>query len=143
MTKTVPDKKEEKQPEEKQPEVPVEKGEASSEQKEEVFKEGKYITVAELAEKLRYSTQWVLWMCQQGRIKAVKPLGGRWRIPMSEYEKILKSGVRPLTIEKKEPVVNVIPVEKEILEKVQEPEKKGRPTTLFPFGLLFKREDKK
>lgn len=72
--------------------IEVERGEASGEQVEEV-KAGNFYTVREVADKLNYSYTWIIQLCQSGRIHAVKPVGGRWRIPKSEYDRMISEGI--------------------------------------------------
>lgn len=118
--------------------VIVEKGEVTPEQFKEI-ESGEFITPKEVAEKFRYTYAWVLWMIHGGRIKAVKPLGGRWRIPRSEYERILKEGVPPMPREETpKPKVTEITIPKEIEKKIMEPPKKEerRPSPSL-FGLDF------
>ena len=117
--------------------VAVGKGEVTPEQMEEI--EGnEFVTPKEIANKFRYSYQWVLWMLQEKRIKGIKPLGSGWRIPRSEYERILKEGVPPLPKEKEKPAVTEIPVDdKKIMDRVVEPKvEKTEPKSIFPFGLF-------
>lgn len=124
-------------PEEGQGEVVVDRGEVSPEQMEEITS-GEFLTVGEVADKLRYSYQWVLWMLQEGRIKGIKPLGSRWRIPQSEFDRILKEGLPPMPREEKEkpPVTEIAVEDKKIIDKVKEPEKKKEPPLVFPWSLL-------
>lgn len=116
------------------------KGGVPSEQFEEIQR-GEFLTVSEVAGRLRYSYAWVIWMLQNERIKGVKPLGGRWRIPTSEFEKILKEGIPPVPRKKAEkPPVTEIVVDEKVVRKVKEPEKKEeKPPSIFPidFSGLF------
>ena len=119
--------------------VQIEKGEVSKEQMQEIMT-GEFITVKELAEKLRFSYPWVIWHLQEGRIKGIKPLGGRWRIPRSEYDRVMKEGTPPMTKEKVRPPVTEILVDNKVVEKIKEPPKKeGKPPGNFPldFSSLF------
>jgi len=122
--------------------VLIEKGEVSPEQLKEI-ESGDFLTPGEVADKLRYSYQWVLWMLQDGRIKGIKPLGSRWRIARSEYDRILKEGIPPLPREQapKRPVTEIL-VDRRVEDKIKEPEKKEQkpPETLFglDFSSLFK-----
>lgn len=72
----------------------VERGDASPEQVQEVAS-GKFYTIREIADELRYSYTWIVQLCQSGRINAVKPVGGRWRIPMSERNRLITEGIPP------------------------------------------------
>lgn len=113
----------------------IERGEASPEQMEELEK-GQYVTIAQIANELSYTRAWILSLVQQGRIKGIKPLGGRWRIPRSEYDRIIKEGIPPMPREPAEkPQVTEIEVSDEkVIDKVREPEKKeGKPPGIFPF----------
>ena len=112
--------------------VQIEEGAVSPEQLEEI-KDGEYVTVKYIATKLAYSTQWVLWMMKQGRIKGIKPLGGRWRIPRSEFDRILKEGSKPMPREPAKPPVTEIEVEEEVASRiVEEPKKKDGKKIPFP-----------
>lgn len=125
-------------PKEEVGKVVIDKGEVSPAQMEEI-ETGDFLTVREVANKFRYSYQWVLWMLQEGRIKGIKPLGGRWRIPRSEFERILKGGIAPMHREQEKPEVTKIPVDKRVEDKIKEPEKKEERPSMFPldFSGLF------
>ena len=56
---------------------------------------GNFTTVAKLAREINYSKRWVQHLIETGRIAAVKPTGGHWRIPISEVERITKTGIPP------------------------------------------------
>ena len=83
----------------------VDKGSVSVQQIAEIEK-GQYHTVQEVAKRLNYSYIWILYCVQEGRIKAIKPLGGRWRIPASELDRLLKEGL-PMRREKEQPKAEV------------------------------------
>ena len=119
---------------EEQGKVLVDKGEVTPEQMREIEK-GEFVTVKEIANKLRYSYQWVLWMLQEKRIKGIKPLGGRWRIPESEFNRILKEGTSPLPREEAvKPPVTEISIDEKVEKKIKEsPVKKEPPGTTIPF----------
>lgn len=123
--------------EEKVGEIPVEKGEATPEQIAEI-EAGKYYSVAQIARELNFGHSWILELVRTGRIKAIKPLGGQWRVPSSEYERIKKEGIPPLPrAEKERPPVTEIEVdEKVVKDKIKEPPKKEEPPLLFPFSLF-------
>lgn len=113
----------------------VEKGKVAPEQIEEIEK-GEYVTIAQIANELSYTRAWILNLIHQGRIKAIKPLGGNWRVPRSEYERIIKEGIPPMPREpvEKPPVTKIVVDEKKVIDKVVEPEKKGeKPSSIFPF----------
>ena len=57
--------------------------------------EGNFVTVAELAREIKYSKRWVQHLIETGRITAVKPTGGHWRIPISEVKRIKEVGTPP------------------------------------------------
>jgi len=126
------------------PKVIVDKGEITPAQMQEI-EAGEFLTVSEVADKFRYSYQWVLWMLQEGRIKGIKPLGGRWRIPRSEFDRILKGGIAPMAREKPEserpPKTEIVPDEKTIKKITQERKagEEGKPPSWFPldFSDLF------
>ncbi|MBU2613916.1 helix-turn-helix domain-containing protein, partial [Patescibacteria group bacterium] len=93
--------------------VPVEKGEVSPVQMEEI-KAGEFYTIQEIANKLRFSEAWITYLVQDGRIKGIKPIGGRWRIPRSEYERLTTQGIPPLPREKIRPAVTEIEVDEKL-----------------------------
>ena len=68
--------------------------EITPEQANEVAR-GNFVTVSELAREINYSKRWVQHLIETGRITAVKPTGGHWRIPVSEVERITKTGIPP------------------------------------------------
>jgi len=126
-------------------EVEIEKGEATQEQIKEVL-EGKFYTIKELAGKLGYTTAWITWKCQAGVIKAVKPIGGQWRIPASEVDRIMKQGTIPLAKPKSKEPVTVLEVPPEKVDKVaphprtpvEEAGKEANPYWPLPFPLRGK-----
>ena len=128
----------EEKPKEKPAEVMIEKGEATDEQIAEI-EEGKYYSVAQMARELSYGHSWMLELVRSGRIKAIKPLGGQWRVPNSEYQRIKKEGIPPMprvAIEK--PKVTEIEVAAEtVKDKVKEPPPREEPPMLFPFSLFM------
>jgi len=85
----------EKQPEETAPATAQpEPSSLTTEQQQEIA-EGKSYTIKELATRLHYTSQWLNQLCQDGRIKAVKPFGGHWRIPKSEGDRLINQGTIP------------------------------------------------
>lgn len=130
--------KAEEKAEEKVGEIPIAKGEATPKQVAEI-EAGQYRSVAQIAREFHFSHSWILELVRTGRIKAIKPLGGQWRVPNSEYERIKKEGIPPLPrVEAEKPLVTEIPVdEKVVKDKLKEPEKKKEPPGLpFPFSLF-------
>jgi len=124
--------------------VYVEKGDVSDAQIDEI-NAGDYYTIKEVATKLRYTTAWITALVQSGRIKAIKPAGMRWRIPKSEYERLLREGiVTPVKVPKEEkPEVTEIDVSEEVEKKVTEKTptsqaKKGIFGEILDFSGLFK-----
>ncbi len=117
----------------------VDKGEVAPEQMEEI-EQGEYFTIAQIANELSYTRAWILDLIHQGRIKAIKPLGGRWRIARSEHDRIIKEGIPPMPREPAEkPQVTEIEVENQkVIDKVREPPKKDeKPSSLlFPWSLF-------
>ena len=118
--------------------VMVEKGKVSPEQMAEI-EAGGFYTIKEIAEKLRYSYAWITYLVQDGRIKGIKPVGGRWRIPRSEYQRLVTEGIPPLPREKETPPrVIEIPIEEEkVRGKLKQTAKKSK--SLFPW--LFREEE--
>ena len=138
-TETATDATQPVPPEEKPTEIPIEKGKATPEQIAEI-KAGKYYSVAQIARELSYGHSWILELVRTGRIKAIKPLGGQWRVPSSEYERIKREGIPPLPrAEVEKPAVTEIEVPETVVEKkVKEPEeKKKEPPVGFPFSLFM------
>jgi excisionase family DNA binding protein len=85
----------EKQPEETAtPAAQPESSILTPEQQQEI-EEGKSYTIKQLATRLNYTTQWLTQLCQDGRIKAIKPFGGHWRIPKSIGDKLISQGIPP------------------------------------------------
>lgn len=85
-------------PEEEKPKISeveeaAPKGEITPTEAKAVAK-GEYVTIKQLANTLGYSIAWVTLLVQQGRIHGVKPLGGNWRIPKGEVERLTKVGLR-------------------------------------------------
>lgn len=75
-------------------ELRIEQGAVDLEQMVEV--EGtEWITAPQLAAKMQYSREWIRCLLQSGRIRGVKPFGTHWRIPKSEYERLVRVGVPP------------------------------------------------
>ena len=73
------------------------KGEITPTEAKAVAK-GEYVTIKQLANTLGYSVAWVTKLVQEGRIHGTKPLGGNWRIPKGEVERLTKVGLRkPIT----------------------------------------------
>lgn len=121
-------------------EVQIAKGEATPAQIKEI-EAGDYFTIKQVAIRLGYSTTWITFLVQNGRIKAMKPLGGQWRIPKSEYQRLTTEGIPPLPRERKKAPVEEIIVDEEKAKKVAPPpkseQKKGRGLG-GPFDWLFK-----
>ena len=118
----------------------VQKGLITPEQMEEI-KAGDFFTIKQIAEKLRYSVAWITLLVQQGRIKGIKPVGGQWRIPKSEYIRITTEGVPPLPRETQKAPVNVLQVPEEKAAKVaperKESKEKGKSSFPIDFSGLF------
>ena len=109
-----------------------------TEAQEEEIKRQEYYSIRQIADTLKYTVSHITEMVHRGRIKAFKPLGGRWRIPKSEWERIIKEGI-PLPREKiipGPPPVTTIEIDPEKVQKVTEPEKKEKKWS--PFDFLFK-----
>jgi len=139
------------QPEEKAPakealkEADIEKGDATAEQIEEVSKLGGFYLVKEVADEFNFTRAWVTQLCTSGRIKAIKPSGGQWRIPASEVERIRKEGIQTLPRKKKEPEVTRIKVPGDKIDKVaphreeeKAKEEEDNPYWPLPFKLKSK-----
>ena len=99
---------------EKSPPVAIKEGAATAAEIAEI-EEGKYYTVKQLAQKTGYTTTWISMLCKAGRIHAIKPTGGQWRIPASEFNRVIKEGIPPLPREKPAaPITRIrVPVEKQ------------------------------
>lgn len=123
-----------------EPPVAVEKGTATKEQIEEI-KGGKYYTIKELAAELRYSQTWIYNLVVSGRIKAVKPTGGTWRIPPSEVERVKTEGIPPMPREKPAVEATEIVIAPEHVEKVSPPKpKEEKPGKVDIIKYLFGKE---
>ena len=104
--------------------------------------EGKCMTVRELAEDLKYSVGWIAQRVREGRIAAVKPLGGRWRIPMSEVRRIKEAGLSPPP-KKSEPEPeesSAITVDSHHMERMKGPEKESKKRGLLDLLLEAERQ---
>lgn len=119
--------------------IAVEKGEATEEQIKEV-KAGKYYTIKELANELRYSTTWIYSLVTSGRIKAVKPTGGTWRIPPSEVERIKTEGMPPMPREKPAVEASEIVIDDKHIERVAPVPKEEKPGKVDIIKYLFGKE---
>ena len=109
--------------------IKIERGEVTDEQIKEIGS-GDFYTVTEVADSLHYSYTYIIQLCQVGVIKAIKPIGGRWRIPKSEYNRIISEGIREEVIE----------------ENRKQEEKEERPAVLeieFPPEQVRKQQEKK
>ncbi len=116
-------------------EVQIEKGKVEPKQLKEI-EEGEYFTIPQVARKLQYGNAWIWDMIQAGRIKAIKPLGGQWRVPRSEYDRLAKEGLPPLPRKpREEPPVTKIKVKPEQASKVETPEVKEEPPAKGKEGL--------
>lgn len=115
------------QPAEAKTELAIEdKGKATKEQIEEV-RLGKFYSVKQVATSLGFSTAYISYLLagdqRNGippRIHGVKVLGGSWRIPESEYERLTKEGPLPLKKPGEDKEVTRIKVEGEPEERVIE-----------------------
>ena len=109
-------------PEPEQGEVQIEKGKVTDEQLKEV-ESSDFVTISQLANKLHFSKFWIWELVTKGRIKAIKPLGGQWRIPRSEYERLLKEGIPPMPRKpiEKPAVTEIVVDEEKVVSRVKEP----------------------
>jgi len=128
-------------------EIAIEAGAATPSEIKEIL-EQRYLTITELADKLGYTPTWIQMNCKSGRIRAIKPMGGRWRISESEAERIIKEGIPPLPREEKRPpptrievpedkVDKVVPHRKEEVKKEEEQD-----AVPWPLSAFFKRKPK-
>jgi len=99
------------------------KGKATKEQIEEV-RLGKFYSVKQVATSLGFSTAYISYLLAGDstkgippRIHGVKVLGGSWRIPQSEYDRLTKEGPLPLKDPADKKQVTKIKVEAEPEEK--------------------------
>lgn len=117
----------------------IERGEVAPEQMAEI-EQGKYHTISQIAGELSYSTAWILDLVKKGRIKGIKPLGSGWRIPDSEYQRVIKEGIPPMPREpaKKPPITEIL-VEPEVVEEPEKQKEAKKPPSIFPldFSQLF------
>jgi len=75
----------------KKTDVDAESGSATPEQAREVAR-GEFVTAGELAREIMYGKRWIVHLAKTGRIAAVKPTGGQWRIPVSEVKRLKEVG---------------------------------------------------
>lgn len=116
------------QPAEEKKELAIEdKGSHTKEQVEEVREREGYLTVKEVATDLKFSTAYVSYLLagdpKKGippRIRGIKVFGGSWRIPKSEYDRLIKEGPLPLKKPGEDKEVTRIKVEGEPEERVIE-----------------------
>ena len=116
--------------------IAVEKGEVSRAQMQEI-EAGDFFTIRQIAQKLRYSVAYITDLVQKGRIRAIKPMGGQWRIPASEYNRLITEGIPPLPREATKAPVTEIEVETD--KVAPEPKREEKKPWKFPidFGPLF------
>lgn len=108
----------------------------------EEIEAGEYYTPGQLAQKVGYGRAWISFQCKIGKIKAVKILGGQWRIPHSEFVRLTtKGGMPPLPREKKKAKVTEVVVSDERRKKVapeaQAKEEEGKWRFPLDFSKLF------
>jgi len=99
---------------------------------------GRYWTIKQLADKLAYSNTWVTGLCQSGRIKAVKPFGGYWRIPQSEIDRIMQHGIpSPPKEASPEIIEQPINVPETVTERItKQEEERKKVEKKFPWSLF-------
>ncbi len=96
--------------------------------------EGKWHTVKEIATKLDYSNAWISGLCEKGRIHAIKPVGGQWRIPDSEYGRVMEKGIPPAVVrEKHAQSTGPIVIPREVQDKIAEKKKGAKEEKELPF----------
>ena len=64
---------------------------------------GEFVTAGELAREINYGKRWIVHLAKTGRIAAVKPTGGQWRIPVSEVKRIKEVGTPSRSKKTEEP----------------------------------------
>ncbi len=101
--------------------IAIEKGSMTQAEAQKMDEGGQWYSVKQVADKLGYSSAWIAALLEQKRIKGVKPLGGRWRIPPEEYERLLKTGIPPLPREIPRPPTRRIKISKEVIDKIAPP----------------------
>ena len=121
--------------------IAVEKGKADNQQMEELTK-GEYVSAKQVAQHFGYTRAYVTALLALEKIRGVKPIGGQWRIPISEYERMKREGMPPLPREPKKPPVTEIMVDPE-RTGIETPERKAEASPegkerFNPFGFLFK-----
>ena len=117
------------------------RGKVSTQQIAEI-EMGKFYTIPQLAQIFHFSRGWITKLVQEGRIKGVKILGSQWRIPQSEYEKIIKEGIKALPREPREtPPVTTVKVDEKLSKRIMPPrkeaEEKSKPLFPLDFSGLF------
>jgi excisionase family DNA binding protein len=123
-----------------------EKGVVDAKQLAEI-EAGGYMTPKQVAEDFHYSKAYIIGLLKAGRIHGTKPMGGQWRIPISEVTRIRGQGIPPLPPKPKPPDATEVVVEGKHLERVQpapvvkqEPTKKGS-GILWPLNIIFRDRD--
>ena len=122
--------------EEKRP-IETEKGSMTEVEAQKMVEGGRWYSPKQIADKLGYTTAWICALLEQKRIKGHKPLGGRWRVPPEEYEKLLKEGIPPLPREVPRPPPRRILVPKETADKIAPPTPPIPPSPTKPEGRKF------
>ena len=118
-------------------EIAYNEGKVSKEQLAEI-EAGDFVTVKEVATKTRYSTAWISYNLKHGLIKGIKPLGRQWRIPKSEYQRMITEGsMPPMPRQALKPPITDIPVAMQEQAKVQEVAAKEKQPWKFPLHFTF------
>lgn len=123
----------------------------------EEIEAGDYMSCKQIATQLGYTTTWISTKCKMGQIKSVKPVGGQYRIPKSEYDRMRSQGFPIQPQPRPKPKVESIEIKNEQLDKVapeikrkeRKQEKETPANEPFkleldipnPFEFLFKKEE--
>lgn len=123
-------------------EIDIAKGEATPAQIEEI-KAGHCYTIKQVAQELGYGPAWIISLVKRGRIKAVKPTGGQWRIAQSEVDRLRTEGIPPLPRKQPEVKASEIIVERKHEERVKPKEKPEEKKSgySFPLNIIFGEEE--
>lgn len=127
--------------------IDIESSNVSPAQMDEI-EAGDHVSVKKVATDLGYTTAWISLKCKLGQIKAVKPTGGQWRIPRSEYERLRTQGFPIIPQQRPKPhvtEVEVSPEQERVIapelqprEQPQEDKESNILTDLL--GLIYKKE---
>lgn len=90
--------------------------------------ERNFVTLKELATIIGYSYRWTFTLVRAGRIKAIKPTGGRWQVPLEEVERLKTEGIMSLKEERTRKIPkNKIVIPADLAARILGPRRKPEP----------------